>query len=148
MKTRFFKVCTLHSAALTAIYLQLLSFSLHHGQVCASSPMSTDHSTCAGRPRSRKTIFVSRFSRAEHVDTLVSWIEAQNRCLQNFALLLSQGLPPAILTALETKLRFALGFWLRFRLLQKSSQVRLFALRFRRRSAVFVERPFFVHKLP
>ena len=49
-------------------------------------------------------MFVSRFSRAEHVDTLVSRIEAQNQCLQKFALLSSQGLPPAILT-LETKLR-------------------------------------------
>ena len=57
-------------------------------------------------------MFVSRFSRAEHVDTLVSWIEAQNQCLQKFALLSSQGLPPAILTSLETKLRFALAFWL------------------------------------
>ena len=56
-------------------------------------------------------MFISRFSRAEHVDTLVSWIEAQNQCLQNFALLSSQGLPPAILTSLETKLRFALAFW-------------------------------------
>ena len=60
----------------------------------------------------QKTMFVSRFSRAEHVDTLVSWIEAQNQCLQKFALLSSQGLPPAILTSLETKLRFALAFWL------------------------------------
>ena len=38
----------------------------------------------------QKTMFVSRFSRAEHVDTLVSWIEAQNQCLQKFALLSSQ----------------------------------------------------------
>ena len=56
-------------------------------------------------------MFVSRFSRAEHVDTLVSWIETQNQCLQKFALLSSQRLSPAILTSLE-KLRFALTFWL------------------------------------
>ena len=56
-------------------------------------------------------MFVSRFSRAEHVDTLVSWIEAQNHVCKKL-LLSSQGLPPAILTSLETKLRFALAFWL------------------------------------
>ena len=84
-------------------------------------------------------MFVSRFSRAEHVDTLVSWIEAQNQCLQKFALLSSQGLPPAIFDVGDeaSPLHSHSGC---FRLLQKSSQVRLFALRFRRRSAVCVER--------
>ena len=93
-------------------------------------------------------MFVSRFSRAEHVDTLVSWIEAQKSICAKFRIAVIAGTSTATLTSLETKLRFALGFWLRFRMLQKSSQVRFFALRFRRRSAVFVERPFFVHKLP
>ena len=90
-------------------------------------------------------MFVSRFSRAKHVDTLVSWIEAQNQCLQKVVAVIA-GTPtshfdvPGDEASLCTRI-------LAVSVLQKSSQIRLFALRFRRRSAVCVERPFFVHTL-
>ena len=133
--------CSSDSGLLAAFLL-----SLHHGQVRASSP------TC---PQIIRPVQDVRGAENDVRFPLLARIARRYACeLDRGAESMSAKVRIAVIAGTPTS-HFDVGDEASplhshsgcFRLLQKSSQVRLFTLRFRRRSAVCVERPFFVHTL-